>query len=72
MFPWFVWIMGTSMAISHSSARRKGMSTGAILAKVLVRSAKLFSIGLFLNNGEHVLRVVLAYGVRGGALQPAA
>lgn len=73
VFPWFVWIMGTSMAISHASAKRKGISTPALLLKVFIRSVKLFCIGLFLNNGMdlsnwRILGVLQYFAVSGLAV----
>ncbi|KAH3758375.1 transmembrane protein [Pelomyxa schiedti] len=48
VFPWFVFLMGTSMALSFK--RRKG-SNWEIFKKIFIRSLKLFCLGLFLNNG---------------------
>jgi heparan-alpha-glucosaminide N-acetyltransferase len=52
VFPIFVWTQGVSMAISFASARRRGATASGMLAKVLARAAKLFGLGLFLNNGS--------------------
>eukprot|EP00117_Sycon_ciliatum_P004094 scpid46106/ scgid2492/ Heparan-alpha-glucosaminide N-acetyltransferase; Transmembrane protein 76 len=51
VFPWFIWIMGTSMVISFNSLRRKGLSKCSMAMKVIRRAVILFCIGLFLNNG---------------------
>lgn len=51
VFPWFMWMMGVSMAISLSSQRSRGASRRDMASKVVVRSLKLYAIGLFLNNG---------------------
>lgn len=51
VFPWFVWIMGVSMAISHASAVRRGKSKAFLLKKIGIRAIKLAAIGMFLNNG---------------------
>lgn len=53
VFPWFVWIMGVSMAISHASAVRRGKSKAFLLKKIGIRAIKLAAIGMFLNNGAH-------------------
>lgn len=54
VFPWFVWTSGVSMAISFASERRKGASRRDLAWKVIIRSAKLYAIGLFLNNGANI------------------
>ncbi|DAZ96143.1 TPA: hypothetical protein N0F65_008722, partial [Lagenidium giganteum] len=47
LFPWFAWIMGFSAVLAfRSRTRATPLSTAAL------RSAKLFALGLFLNNGE--------------------
>ncbi|KAH3745934.1 transmembrane protein [Pelomyxa schiedti] len=48
VFPWFVFLMGTSMALSF---RRRKASYLELLKKITIRSLKLFCLGLFLNNG---------------------
>lgn len=40
------------MAISLASARRRGLATGGLAAKVLARAARTWALGLFLNNGR--------------------
>ncbi|XP_028968461.1 heparan-alpha-glucosaminide N-acetyltransferase [Galendromus occidentalis] len=50
LFPWFVWIMGVSMAISLRSMRRKCVPLSEIFFKILSRSVKLFLLGLILNS----------------------
>lgn len=51
LFPWFVWIMGASMALSLDGLKRKGHSGWSLLAKAVRRAVLLFALGLFLNNG---------------------
>lgn len=52
-FPWFVWIMGASIALSLKSAARTGKAR--FFAKICVRTLELLALGLFLNNGKDVL-----------------
>jgi predicted acyltransferase len=47
----FMWMMGVSMALSLSQQERLGASKKDMSVKIIVRSIKLFCIGLFLNNG---------------------
>ena len=44
-------MMGVSMALSLSQQERLGASKQDMSVKIIVRSIKLFCIGLFLNNG---------------------
>ncbi|KAM4709548.1 heparan-alpha-glucosaminide N-acetyltransferase [Discoglossus pictus] len=50
VFPWFVFIMGTSISLSLNSMLRKGISRWKLFGKVLWRSIQLFLIGLFVIN----------------------
>ena len=50
VFPWFVFILGTSAAISLSSLDRRGMSRWRMLLKVIRRFVILFGLGLLLNK----------------------
>ncbi len=52
VFPWFIFIMGTSIDLSQRSLLSKGIRKQTVFKKIFVRSLKLFAIGLFLNNGE--------------------
>eukprot|EP01105_Mastigella_eilhardi_P007545 TRINITY_DN1899_c0_g1_i2.p1 TRINITY_DN1899_c0_g1~~TRINITY_DN1899_c0_g1_i2.p1 ORF type:complete len:401 (+),score=130.90 TRINITY_DN1899_c0_g1_i2:31-1233(+) len=52
VFPWFIFLMGTSLPISLKS--RASMSKLSLFLKTLQRSVELFVIGLFLNNGYDV------------------
>ena len=52
VFPWFIFIMGTSMAFSFTAQLRKGSSKSYIFLRVLRRSALLFAFGLIIN-GDH-------------------
>ncbi len=51
VFPWFMWIMGVSMALGFKAASSKGSSSSALLLTSLRRGATLIGIGLFLNSG---------------------
>ena len=54
VFPIFVWTQGVSMAISFASMRRRGATQQSMLIKVVARSAKLYALGLWLNNGRYL------------------
>ena len=51
LFPWFIFMMGVSMHLSFRSMAKRNLSSTEIWAKVLLRTAKLLALGLFLNNG---------------------
>ncbi|XP_066297735.1 heparan-alpha-glucosaminide N-acetyltransferase-like [Branchiostoma lanceolatum] len=51
VFPWFVFIMGTSMGLSFRSMRKR-TSTRGVVFRVIIRSVKLFVVGFFLNAGH--------------------
>ncbi|XP_075060674.1 heparan-alpha-glucosaminide N-acetyltransferase isoform X2 [Mixophyes fleayi] len=53
VFPWFVFIMGTSIHLSLTSMLRKGNSRWKLFWKVLWRSIQLFLIGLFVINDNY-------------------
>jgi heparan-alpha-glucosaminide N-acetyltransferase len=53
VFPWFIWIMGTSMAMSFDSLERSRAPTLDVLWKVVRRALILFGLGLFFINGGH-------------------
>ncbi|XP_025093350.1 heparan-alpha-glucosaminide N-acetyltransferase-like isoform X1 [Pomacea canaliculata] len=50
VFPWFIFIMGTSMTFSFRGMYRRQMTSQEILTKVLVRAIKLFALGIILNS----------------------
>ena len=54
VFPWFVWTQGVSMAISFASERKRGATQQQLAIKTITRSAKLYALGLFLNNGHYL------------------
>lgn len=51
VFPWFIWIMGTSMAISFTSLEKKRTPKREVLYKIIRRFIILAVLGLFQNNG---------------------
>ncbi|XP_041840008.1 heparan-alpha-glucosaminide N-acetyltransferase isoform X2 [Melanotaenia boesemani] len=53
VFPWFVFIMGTSIALSINSLLRAGLSRRSLLRKVVWRSMQLFLIGVFVINPNY-------------------
>ncbi|XP_071108203.1 heparan-alpha-glucosaminide N-acetyltransferase-like [Haliotis cracherodii] len=50
VFPWFVWIMGTSMVFSFSSQLKRSTPKTLMFWKILKRSAILFLLGLVVNT----------------------
>ncbi|XP_063776045.1 heparan-alpha-glucosaminide N-acetyltransferase isoform X2 [Pseudophryne corroboree] len=53
VFPWFVFIMGTSIHLSLTSMLRRGNSRWKLFWKILWRSIQLFLIGLFVINENY-------------------
>lgn len=52
VFPWFIWIMGTSMALSFDKLAKNKTNHFDYIYKIFRRSVLLFLIGLiFINNG---------------------
>ena len=54
VFPWFIWIMGTSMALSFDKLAKnkpKDFDSLDFLYKIVRRALLLFALGMFLNNG---------------------
>eukprot|EP00056_Hartaetosiga_gracilis_P005140 m.81756 g.81756 ORF g.81756 m.81756 type:complete len:754 (+) comp12068_c0_seq5:47-2308(+) len=50
VFPWFVWIMGTSMAIAFNSLFGRNTPMKTFMYKILRRSILLFAIGVVFIN----------------------
>ncbi|XP_028921273.1 heparan-alpha-glucosaminide N-acetyltransferase isoform X1 [Ornithorhynchus anatinus] len=55
VFPWFVFIMGSSISLSLSSMLRRGYSKWRLLWKILWRSFLLFLIGVLIVNPNYCL-----------------
>uniref|UniRef100_A0A674ITN4 Heparan-alpha-glucosaminide N-acetyltransferase n=1 Tax=Terrapene triunguis TaxID=2587831 RepID=A0A674ITN4_9SAUR len=55
VFPWFVFIMGTSISLSLNSMLRRGCSKWEVLGKALWRSFLLFLIGIVIVNPNYCL-----------------
>ncbi|KAM7010060.1 heparan-alpha-glucosaminide N-acetyltransferase [Tautogolabrus adspersus] len=53
VFPWFVFIMGTSVALSINSQLRSGSTRCSLLRKVIWRSLQLFIIGVIIINPNY-------------------
>ncbi|XP_041789111.1 heparan-alpha-glucosaminide N-acetyltransferase isoform X1 [Chelmon rostratus] len=53
VFPWFVFIMGTSIALSINSLLRAGSTRCSLLRKIVWRSLQLFVIGVFIINPNY-------------------
>lgn len=55
LFPWFIWVMGCSMALTFNTIlKTPSGDEWAHWRRLLRRSAILFCLGLFLNNGYNV------------------
>jgi predicted acyltransferase len=65
VFPFFLFIVGVSMAYSFASRIQRGESRNKLLGHVLWRGAVLFAIGLFLNGfpNHYQLASWRVYGV---------
>ena len=65
VFPWFVWIMGVSLAISTQSRLRNSVPRRQLVLRVLKRSAILILLGLIINSrgGGNDLRTLRLPGV---------
>lgn len=50
VFPWFVWIMGVSLAMTIRSLLRKSVTRGAIFLQIVKRSIILFGLGIMTNT----------------------
>ncbi|KAK2519963.1 Hgsnat [Columba guinea] len=55
VFPWFVFIMGTSISLSLSSMLRQGSSKWKVLGKILWRSFLLILLGIIVVNPNYCL-----------------
>ncbi|XP_066852373.1 heparan-alpha-glucosaminide N-acetyltransferase isoform X2 [Anser cygnoides] len=55
VFPWFVFIMGTSISLSLSSTLRWGSSKQKVLGKILWRSFLLILLGIIVVNPNYCL-----------------
>ncbi|XP_078391348.1 heparan-alpha-glucosaminide N-acetyltransferase isoform X3 [Cetorhinus maximus] len=53
VFPWFVFILGTSVALSLSSALQANRSRWKLLGKVAWRTAALILLGIFIINPNY-------------------
>ncbi|XP_072526319.1 LOW QUALITY PROTEIN: heparan-alpha-glucosaminide N-acetyltransferase [Salminus brasiliensis] len=53
VFPWFVFIMGTSISLSVSGAVCQGVKRSRLLGKICWRSVQLFIIGVFIINPNY-------------------
>lgn len=51
LFPWFMWMMGVSMALSFEAMAAKNVPTVTLWRKMLRRTFILFWLGMFLANG---------------------
>ncbi|XP_043093935.1 heparan-alpha-glucosaminide N-acetyltransferase isoform X1 [Puntigrus tetrazona] len=53
VFPWFVFIMGTSISLSLSGSLRRGVKRTHMLWKIFWRSLQLFVIGVIIVNPNY-------------------
>ncbi|XP_077999350.1 heparan-alpha-glucosaminide N-acetyltransferase-like [Glandiceps talaboti] len=52
VFPWFVFIMGTSIVLAFNALLKKGASKGRLFFKIVKRTIILFALGLILDTGK--------------------
>src|SRR5215813_1944893 len=50
VFPFFVFIVGVSLAFSLSKRLKQGISSDLLMNKVFYRATIIFALGLFLNG----------------------
>lgn len=63
VFPWFVFVMGTSIALSFDAVRRRHLSRLSLFMRILRRTAILFILGLAVSNRDVDVRSVRVFGV---------
>lgn len=49
IFPFFLYIVGVSIALSYTKLLEKGTSKGALYKKIIFRFLKIFAVGVFLS-----------------------
>ncbi|XP_066926050.1 heparan-alpha-glucosaminide N-acetyltransferase-like [Clytia hemisphaerica] len=54
VFPWFMFIMGISITLSFNSFRKSAKTYKQAFVDILVRSVKLFALGMLLNMGQNM------------------
>ena len=59
VFPWFIFIMGTSINLSYKSFIRREERKRTAFLQIVIRSVKLFVIGLVLNRGIDASNLIL-------------
>ncbi|XP_070543921.1 heparan-alpha-glucosaminide N-acetyltransferase-like isoform X2 [Ptychodera flava] len=52
VFPWFVFIMGTSIVLAYNALYKKGATMRGIFFKIIKRTIILFAIGVILGTGK--------------------
>lgn len=65
VFPWFVWIMGVSLAMTIRSLLRKSVTRGRIFLQIVKRTLILFGLGIVTNtlSGDVDLKMLRIPGV---------
>ncbi len=66
IFPFFIFIVGVSIALAYTKLIQKGVSKRKMHGKILFRSVKIFAVGLLLNYIQHFRISELRYA---GVLQ---
>jgi predicted acyltransferase len=66
IFPFFIFIVGVSIALAYTKLIHKGVSKRNMHGKILFRSVKIFAVGLLLNYIHHFKLSELRYA---GVLQ---
>eukprot|EP00948_MAST-09A_sp_MAST-9A-sp1_P000134 g134.t1 len=50
VFPWFTWIMGASIALSHKSLAKRNFTVNEVVQKIFYRTFVLLSLGILLQG----------------------
>lgn len=49
IFPFFLFIVGVSIVLAYHKRLETGVSRSALLQKIIIRSVKIYAVGMFLN-----------------------
>ena len=49
IFPFFLFIVGVSIALAYTKRLQRGTPKGSMYRKIIIRSFKIFAVGIFLN-----------------------
>lgn len=72
VFPFFLFIVGVSVVLAYTKRRKSNVSSNVVIRKVLIRTAMIFGVGIFLaissqvygfRVAQVVVGIVLIYGL---------